>query len=92
MGAILALACAAVVAIGAWLLEGQLAYAGVVGASMFLAVVLASVNGAIVPVIFDRLGIDPAVAAGPLVTTSNDITGIVIYFGLASFFIDLLVR
>jgi len=92
VGAILALACSVLVAIGAWLLERHLAYAGVVGTSMFLAVVLASVNGAVVPVIFDRLGIDPAVAAGPLVTTSNDITGIFIYFGLASFFIDLLVR
>jgi magnesium transporter len=92
VGAILAVACSVVVAIGAWLLERHLAYAGVVGTSMFLAVVLASVNGAIVPVVFDRLGIDPAVAAGPLVTTVNDITGIFIYFGLASFFIDLLVR
>ncbi|MGB3561551.1 MAG: magnesium transporter [Thermoanaerobaculia bacterium] len=92
VGAILAVACSVLVAIGAWLLERHLAYAGVVGTSMFLALVLASVNGAIVPVIFDRLGIDPAVAAGPLVTTSNDITGIFIYFGLASFFIDLLVR
>jgi len=92
VGAILAVACSVVVAIGAWLLERHLAYAGVVGTSMFLAVVLASVNGAIVPVVFDRLGIDPAVAAGPLVTTANDITGIFIYFGLASFFIDLLVR
>lgn len=92
VGAILAVACSMVVAIGAWLLERHLAYAGVVGTSMFLAVVLASVNGAIVPVVFDRLGIDPAVAAGPLVTTANDITGIFIYFGLASYFIDLLVR
>ncbi len=92
VGAILAVACSVVVAIGAWLLERHLAYAGVVGTSMFLAVVLASVNGAIVPVVFDRLGIDPAVAAGPLVTTANDITGIFIYFGLASYFIDLLVR
>lgn len=92
VGAILALACSGLTALGAYLLERQLAYAGVVGASMFLAVVLASINGAVVPVIFNRLGIDPAVAAGPLVTTSNDISGIVIYFGLAFFFIDLLVR
>ena len=68
-----------------------LPYSLVVGGSLFLAIVLASVNGALVPLLFEKLGIDPAVAAGPLVTTSMDITGIIIYFGLASLLIDLLV-
>lgn len=68
-----------------------LPYSLVVGGSLFLAIVLASINGAFVPLVFEKLGIDPAVAAGPLVTTSMDITGIIIYFGLASLLIDLLV-
>ena len=67
-------------------------YAAVVGCALFLAIVVASLNGTAVPILFERFGIDPAVAAGPLVTTSNDITGILIYFGLASLLIDLLVR
>jgi magnesium transporter len=43
---------------------------------------LASLNGVMIPVLFERLGIDPAVASGPLVTTANDVLGILIYFGL----------
>ena len=92
IGALLGLACALVVSLGAWFLESNAAYAVVVGGALFMAITLASLFGAMIPVVFDRFGIDPAVAAGPLVTTSNDITGILIYFGLASIFIELLVR
>jgi magnesium transporter len=42
--------------------------------------------------VFKKIGIDPAVASGPLVTTSNDITGILIYFGIAYLLIDLLIH
>jgi magnesium transporter len=59
---------------------------------MVTALVIASLNGALIPLVFERLGIDPAIASGPLVTTSNDITGILIYFGLATAMIDTLVR
>ena len=41
---------------------------------------------------FERMGIDPAVASGPMVTTFSDITGILVYFGLAALMIDWLVR
>ena len=61
-----------------------------VGSSLLLVIVLAAVNGACIPLVFQKLGIDPAVASGPLVTTSNDITGILIYFGIAYLLIDLL--
>jgi magnesium transporter len=40
--------------------------------------------------LFERIGIDPAVAAGPLVTTSNDVTGILIYFGIAALLIQFI--
>jgi magnesium transporter len=104
VGAIIGVACAVITAVGAFVLprsgimrldvEGVslLSYAAVVGIALFLAVILASVNGALIPVVFKRLGIDPAVASGPLVTTSNDITGIIIYFGLAALLFDELIR
>jgi magnesium transporter len=92
VGEVLGVACALLVAVGAFVLEQNLYYALVVGVSLFLAIVVASVNGALVPLVFERLGVDPAIASGPLVTTSNDITGILIYFGLASLLIELLVR
>ena len=92
VGTILGVVCAAIVGVGAMLWEQSPAYGVVVGVSLFVAVMLASINGVLIPTVFERLGVDPAVAAGPLVTTSNDITGILIYFGLASLFIELLVR
>jgi magnesium transporter len=42
------------------------------------------------PIVLKRMGIDPAVAAGPFVTTANDITGITIYLTLATIFMEYL--
>ncbi len=92
VGAILGLAIAAVVAVVAWFLEANLYYALVVGGAVLLTVVVAASNGVLVPILFRRLGIDPALSMGPLVTTVNDLTGILIFFGLASLLIDFLVR
>ncbi|MEM7050053.1 MAG: magnesium transporter [Acidobacteriota bacterium] len=93
VGALLGLATAALVAIAAAALEsGNVYYAIVVSVSLFMAILVASFNGAIIPVLFEKFGIDPAVAAGPLVTTSNDITGILIYFGFAGLLIEFLIR
>jgi magnesium transporter len=92
IGAVLGLTFALLVGLGALLLQKNPWYAVVVGGAMFVAMLLASCNGAVIPLVFERLGIDPAVAAGPLVTTSNDITGILIYFGFASLLIGQLVR
>jgi magnesium transporter len=89
---ILGLVTGGLAAAAAELLQGNPYYALVVGASLFLAIFIASLNGALIPLLFQRLGVDPAVAAGPLVTTSNDITGILIYFGLAGLMIEQLVR
>ncbi|MDX1645298.1 MAG: magnesium transporter, partial [Thermoanaerobaculia bacterium] len=92
VGGTIGIVCAAVVALAAYGLQSNPVYSAVVGCSLFLAIVLASVSGTLVPMLSQRLGIDPAVAAGPLVTTANDITGLLIYFGLASALIELLVR
>ena len=44
------------------------------------AVVLAAVMGAVVPLVFRRIGVDPAVASGPLITTLNDGLSLLLYF------------
>ena len=36
----------------------------------------------LIPVIFKKLGVDPAVASGPLITTVNDLVAVVTYYGL----------
>jgi len=56
----------------------------VVGIAMFAAMSVATAIGALAPVVFRRLGVDPAIAAGPFVTTANDITGILIYMVTAT--------
>ena len=51
--------------------------------AMILVIILASLIGTFVPLILDKKGIDPAVATGPFITTSNDIFGIFIFFYIA---------
>ena len=46
-----------------------------------------TVMGAVVPLAFRRIGVDPAVASGPLITTLNDGLSLLLYFGIAAFFL-----
>jgi len=54
----------------------------VVAIALFTAMTFAAVFGAFVPVALDRMKIDPAVASGPFVTITNDISALLIYFGV----------
>ena len=51
--------------------------------ALFVVVLLAGAIGTMVPLILVRLGIDPALATGPFITTSNDIVGLIVFFVLA---------
>lgn len=62
----------------------------VVGMAMVTAMTVAATMGVVATSFFKRIGIDPAIASSPFVQTANDITGILIYFGMATFFIDYL--
>ncbi len=62
-----------------------------VGLSIFLTLVVATLAGSLVPLLMHRLKIDPAVASGPFITTINDLISIMIYFGLATAFMNLLI-
>ncbi len=61
----------------------SLLFASCTSASLLAAVTVSGAVGSAVPMIFRKLGIDPAVASGPLITTVNDLVAIVIYYGLA---------
>ncbi|HFS67585.1 MAG TPA: magnesium transporter [Flavobacteriia bacterium] len=54
-----------------------------VSVSLISVIVIASLIGTFVPLILDKNGIDPALATGPFITTSNDIFGILIFFNVA---------
>ena len=58
-----------------------------VGVGIILAMATAAFVGALVPVVLNRINLDPAVATGPFVTTSVDILGVVVYFLVAGLFI-----
>ena len=51
--------------------------------SLFSVIILASLIGTFIPIMLDKYGVDPALATGPFITTSNDILGIIIYFSIA---------
>ncbi|WP_433956841.1 magnesium transporter [Cytobacillus horneckiae] len=70
---------------GNWLL------AFIVGVSLFFALSMAAVIGAMVPLVINKLKIDPAVASGPFITTLNDIFSLLIYFSIATTLLDQLV-
>lgn len=64
---------------------------GLILASVLMLVILnASFVGSFVPVILRKIKIDPAIATGPFITTSNDVLGLLIYLGLITVFIPYL--
>jgi len=92
-GAMMGLACGLIV--GLWAeylirsgeasaLNFSSAYLAItVGIAMMGAMTFAAMFGAFVPILFSRLNIDPAVASGPFVTSSNDIFALLIYYGVS---------
>ena len=56
---------------------------GCVGISLIVAMVISSLVGTIIPMLFHKIHINPAVASGPLITTINDLVAVVVYYGLA---------
>ncbi|AZB42499.1 magnesium transporter [Bacillus sp. FJAT-42376] len=60
----------------------------VVGSSLFFTLIIGTMAGTIIPILLDRMKIDPAIASGPLITTLNDILSLLIYFGIATAFLQ----
>ncbi|KYG75988.1 MULTISPECIES: magnesium transporter [Roseivirga] len=56
----------------------------VVAVSLVCVVMLASFMGTATPLALDKLGINPALASGPFITTTNDILGIIVYLAIAN--------
>ena len=53
------------------------------GVALMVAMLLSSVAGTAIPLLFKKINVDPAVASGPLITTINDLVAVVTYYGLA---------
>jgi magnesium transporter len=63
------------------------AVAACVGGSLWIAMIVSSLVGTLVPMFFHKLKVDPAVASGPLITTVNDLVAVVTYYGCAWIFL-----
>ena len=55
----------------------------VIASSLIIVIIMAALVGTFIPILLDKRGVDPALATGPFITTSNDIFGILIYFMIA---------
>src|SRR5438128_5007691 len=75
IGLLLGVACGVLLTAAGWLWHGQWFMGMVVGVSLVIAFLVSTSMATIMPVLLKRLDMDPAVAAGPFVTTANDITG-----------------
>jgi len=53
--------------------------------SLLVVIIIAAIIGTFVPILLNKRGIDPAIATGPFITTSNDIFGILIFFYISKF-------
>ncbi|MBE7696579.1 magnesium transporter [Tenacibaculum finnmarkense] len=67
--------------------EQDIKVATAISISLFVVIIVAGLIGTFIPLFLDKRGIDPAIATGPFITTSNDIFGILIYFGIAKMII-----
>ena len=70
------------------LLKGQpplfsFAVSGCIGISLVLAMLISSAVGTLIPLFFEKIKVDPAVASGPLITTVNDLVAVIAYYGLS---------
>ncbi|MGA9638105.1 magnesium transporter [Flavobacterium sp.] len=75
---------AAILFLGSYfILDEPLIIGFVICCALISVIIIASLIGTFIPLLLDKFGIDPALATGPFITTSNDICGILIYFSIA---------
>jgi len=90
IGASLGLISGVLISIAAYLWQGNPYLGAVVGVSILATITVAALIGTLVPLVCGKLNIDPAITAGPFVTTIKDVTGLMIYFFIATTFIEYL--
>lgn len=72
--------------------KGNIFLGLLVGIAILATLTVATISGALIPLIMEKFNIDPAVASGPFITTLNDVTSVIIYFGMATALMGLLIN
>ena len=84
VGGINGIVFACLMGVIAWLWFGDPQIGGVIAAAMIINLVLAGFAGIVIPLLLDRMEIDPAVASGVVLTTVTDVVGFLSFLGLAA--------
>ncbi|MFC0300827.1 magnesium transporter [Virgibacillus soli] len=91
-GLITGTVCGVTIFLVIFLWKGQFFLGVLVGVTLVTTLTIATLAGSLIPIVMDKLNIDPAVASGPFITTINDIISVLIYFGMATAFMNLLLE
>lgn len=83
------LICGGVIFIYGVLFLDSMALSYTVGTALFAVIIIAAIFGTLVPLVLDKVKIDPALATGPFITTMNDIIGLSVYFLFAKLFFQI---
>jgi len=78
------------VMVGVW--KQNFLLGAVVGTAMASAIFVANLAGSLIPIGMEKLGVDPAVASGPFISTLSDLTSVLIYFNIAQYFLQLFIK
>ncbi|MEB3266600.1 MAG: magnesium transporter [Cyanobacteriota bacterium] len=89
-GVLLGLLMAMVVVPWAWYVSGSTVVAGAAGLSLVVITTLAATAGAALPLLFERLGLDPALMSAPFIATITDVVGVFIYLTTAGWLLERL--
>lgn len=87
-GLILGTASFLILGLYIWLIKDlgllmALAISACIGISLLIAMLFSSTVGTLIPLFFEKIHVDPAVASGPLITTINDLIAVITYYGLS---------
>ena len=84
VGILLGTALGSVLYLWSYIWKGDLRVSTVVGLAVVFIVLFANLVGSLLPILLTKLRLDPAVVSSPLITTVMDVTGLLIYFGIAT--------
>lgn len=92
IGCIMGVACGTALGVVAWVWLGSWMLGAVAGVAMFFSLNTSAMMGVLLPAFFNRIGVDPAITAGPFITAIQDVTGIITYLGLATLLLPWIPR
>jgi magnesium transporter len=84
LGSLIGLSTGGAVWLGLWLLDGRVHMASVVALTILCSSIVATLIASLLTWVLDRMGVDPAMASGPVATVLQDLLSVAIYLGIAT--------